>query len=288
MGGFHVVDSMLNSSVPRKSNGIFYYLPSAVTQCGHLIFCVRSRLPRTSTLSWITRRGGRYGTCLNPVLMMAECWKLIWNGGLPKLCARFVGVTLRDLHTGTPLFECTGYYLSIVQHSDVKPHNFVLTSSFHLRLIDFGSAAPLSPPEPDGSQNIPQRHSLVPCGTCDYISPEILQAHEDALLALELSGQSPASPGSEPPASTCGLETDWWSLGVMLYELVYGVAPFFANDIRTTYLRIMNHEVCSLPFIIIVMILDTTRLACGSTSPSKFQNTVETCYNGKRLSWISR
>ena len=29
----------------------------------------------------------------------------------------------------------------------------------------------------------------------------------------------------------------------MLYEMAYGVAPFFANDIRQTYVRIMNHEV---------------------------------------------
>ncbi|KIJ16169.1 hypothetical protein PAXINDRAFT_132796 [Paxillus involutus ATCC 200175] len=127
-------------------------------------------------------------------------------------------------------------------HRDIKPHNFVLTSSFHLQLIDFGSAAPLLPPGPDGSQNIPQHYSLVPCGTCDYISPEILQAHEDALLALEFSEHNLASPASQQQASTCGLETDWWSFGVMLYELLYGVAPFFANDVRTTYLRIMDHE----------------------------------------------
>lgn len=150
-------------------------------------------------------------------------------------------------------------------------------------MIDFGSAAPLSPPEPDGSQNIPQRHSLVPCGTCDYISPEILQAHEDALLALELSGQSPGSPGSAQPASTCGLEADWWSLGVMLYELVYGMTPFFANDIRTTYLRIMDHEVRSFPVVTIAKISYTTRLACGLTNLSLFRNPVEICYNSRPL-----
>ena len=134
---------------------------------------------------------------------------------------------------------------SITQlYSDVKPHNFVLTSDAHLLLIDFGSAAPLLPPSDNGSQLLPRQHCLIPCGTCDYISPEILQAHEQALVALEMDDDDDNSPPlkSHEPGEY-GLETDWWSLGAMIYEMAYGVAPFFAPDIRSTYLRIINHEV---------------------------------------------
>jgi serine/threonine protein kinase len=91
----------------------------------------------------------------------------------------------------------------------------------------------------------------VPCGTCDYISPEILLAHEEALVALEMTDEdqyvhgSRSASGEHDDTSGYGRETDWWSLGAMLYEMAYGVAPFFANDIRQTYLRIMDHEVIS-------------------------------------------
>jgi len=148
------------------------------------------------------------------------------------------------MYIRTIIYPCTlPHYI----FSDVKPHNFVLTQSSRVQLIDFGSAAPLLPRRDDAVRLIPRRHCLVPCGTCDYISPEILEAHEAALVALELSDETDEDNlGSRPSGMSgyedagYGVETDWWSMGAMLYEMAYGVAPFFAKDIRQTYQKIVD------------------------------------------------
>lgn len=46
-----------------------------------------------------------------------------------------------------------------------------------------------------------------------------------------------------------GLECDWWSLGVIAYEMIYGRSPFTEGTSAKTFNNIMNFQVEKTPFM---------------------------------------
>uniref|UniRef100_F1KS86 Rho-associated protein kinase let-502 n=2 Tax=Ascaris suum TaxID=6253 RepID=F1KS86_ASCSU len=99
-------------------------------------------------------------------------------------------------------------------HRDVKPDNMLLSRSGHLKLADFGTCLRRGP---DG-----RVRCTLAIGTPDYICPEV----------LELQGKEHAY----------GCEVDWWAVGIIVYELLVGETPFFADSLSSTYARIRKFE----------------------------------------------
>ncbi|CAO2821033.1 unnamed protein product [Amaranthus hypochondriacus] len=128
-----------------------------------------------------------------------------------------------------------------VIHRDLKPDNLLIGPDGHIKLTDFGlskvglinSTDDLSGPSiispgffydekpgyalKESSREQRQKHSVV--GTPDYLAPEILLGMGH------------------------GVTADWWSVGVILFELLVGIPPFNAEHPQKIFDNIMNHDI---------------------------------------------
>lgn len=85
-----------------------------------------------------------------------------------------------------------------VIYRDLKPENIILDEYGYLKLTDFGLSK-----QADYSDNF--------CGTPEYISPEMIEGTDH------------------------DKNVDWWALGILIYELLVGIPPFYNKDLEIMF-----------------------------------------------------
>eukprot|EP00879_Flechtneria_rotunda_P023191 GHRR01024518.1.p1 GENE.GHRR01024518.1~~GHRR01024518.1.p1 ORF type:complete len:533 (+),score=186.16 GHRR01024518.1:153-1751(+) len=107
-------------------------------------------------------------------------------------------------------------------HRDVKPENILLTTSYQIKLADFGLSIHSS-----------YEVANTRLGTIDYLSPEILDCPVK---------QHPQD-HKQDPQRWYSSKVDVWSIGVLAYELLLGCTPFEAQTPQETLYKIKTQEV---------------------------------------------
>lgn len=92
-----------------------------------------------------------------------------------------------------------------IAYRDLKPENLVMDTNGYVKLVDFGLAKQLL-----------SGKTWTLCGTPDYLAPEIIlnEGHD--------------------------LAVDYWALGVLIFEMVVGAPPFYAEDPMEVYEKILS------------------------------------------------
>ncbi len=120
------------------------------------------------------------------------------------------GLDRSKLYAAEVLLGVEFLHKNDIVYRDLKPENVLVDPHGHLKLTDFGLSkeAVVGHGRDGGAKTF--------CGTPEYLAPEI----------LESKGH--------------GKAVDWWSLGILVSEMLTGKSPFYHKNVQQMYRKILH------------------------------------------------
>ena len=117
-----------------------------------------------------------------------------------------------------------------VIYRDLKPENILIDAEGHIKLVDFG----LSSRSDTKHGRDPRAMTLA--GSPDYVAPEVL------IVSIEHSKTKPPASSRVRTATGYDKSCDWWSLGILIFEMTIGRTPFKDANTSIMYRNILEGQ----------------------------------------------